>query len=158
MFAMKQLIPATLVVVLSGCSFFLHKDDPNKASNSEMKLHYKNAAHEEVNSFQGYVRKETKPLYYAETKFELGPSQQLLILNRAFLAKFFEMPAAIGTLSAGKDTNSLRIASGVLDWTVKWTASTDELRASGSKLPELLTYVDSTLHATHEYQILPKRE
>jgi hypothetical protein len=155
---MKSLFALLLTLSLTGCTFFLRNDDPNKAATNETKVRYRSPSHEELNSFESYFRKETQPAHYAQTKFDLNASQQLLILNRAFLAKFFNMPQFVGSTGSGADTCSLRIASGALDWTVRWTDSPEQLRSSGSKLPELLAYIDSTVHSTPEYRQLPKRQ
>jgi hypothetical protein len=147
-----------LVIGLGGCSFFLKKDDPNKVSAREVKVHYRSPSHEELNTFQTFFRKETRPGHYAEMTFDLDASQQLLILNRAFLTKFFNLPPVIAVTTAAKDTSFLRVASGTLDWTVRWRGSRAELDAAGTSLPEFLDYLDSTIHATRAYKQLPKSD
>lgn len=148
-----------LLATLCGCAFSLKSaDEKETASSREMKLHYKSPDHEEVNSFERFVRKETRPKHYAESRFDFDESQQIFILNRAFLTKFFDLPKFVVTSATTADTSYLRIASGILDWTVKWQGTKDNLRASGSQLPELLDYIDSTVHASKDYQQLPPRE
>lgn len=151
-----MLLSATFVVLLSGCSFFLKTDDPNKVNAREVKVHYRSPEHEELNTFQTYFRKETRPLHYAEMTFDLDASQQLLILNRAFLTKFFNLPAMIPVTTASKDTSYVRVASGTLDYTVRWRGTRAELETAGTTLPEFLEYLDSTVHATKAYKQLPK--
>src|SRR2546430_31052 len=46
----------------------------------------------QFNTYERYYKKEVQPGHYAETRLELDPGQQLLMLNKALTLHFYQMP------------------------------------------------------------------
>jgi hypothetical protein len=116
----------------------------------------------ELNTFDGYYKKEIATGHYAQTKIELDPGQQLLILNKAFVLHFYNMPAVF-THPAETDTgiahdahHSLRIRADTLDHTISWQGSIQGLHPNTYHPEQLFEYIDSIVRSTDEYQGLPK--
>ncbi len=89
---------------------------------------------------------------------ELDPGQQLLVLNKAFVLHFYQMPDSF--YHAGHPAGEpqfLRISADTLDKTVHWTGSLDSLHPLGYHLDSLVRYVDSIVKSTDAYQALPDK-
>ena len=111
----------------------------------------------ELNTFDAYYKKEIATGHYAQTKIELDPGQQLLILNKALVLHFYQMPATF-THESETDTlhHSLRIRADTLDRTISWQGSIQGLHPNTYHPEQLFEYIDSIVRSTDEYKGLPK--
>jgi hypothetical protein len=114
----------------------------------------------QLNTFDGTYKKEIAPSRYAQTdELKFDPGQQLLILNRALVLHFFEMPNALKhSTESDTLTHSLRIKADTLDHTVTWMGSLDGLRPEKYHFKELVEFVDSIAQSTDAYLVLPKAQ
>lgn len=111
----------------------------------------------ELNTCEGYYKKEIAPGHYAQTKIEFDPGQQLLILNKALVLHFYQMPATF-THTSETDTlhHSIRIVADTLDHTISWQGSIRGLHPTTYHPEQLFEYIDSMIQSTDAYQGLPK--
>ena len=154
---MKKFAIFAIGLTFSGCVINFHKELPTKGV-IDVKVHYVYPGKNELNTFEGYYKKEIGTGHYAQTKIELDPGQQLLILNKALVYHFYQMPDTF--YHKGETLTSplqyLRIQADTLDRTVYWQGSVKDLSLKSYHLPELLEYIDSIVKSTDEYQGLPK--
>ncbi len=146
-----------LVFFASGCVINFKSEKPTKGI-IHVDVQYVYPGKCEMNSVEGFYKKELEPGHYAQTKIELDPGQQLLILNKALVLHFFEMPVTFARRaksSADAEPQSLRIHADSLDRTIQWQGSMDGLQMGKYHPDELIQYVDSIVRSTEEYQGLP---
>jgi hypothetical protein len=154
---MKKLFLFVIGVILSGCIINFQSEVPKKGI-VDVKVRYVYPEKNELNTFDGYYKKQLEPGHYAQTKIELDPGQQLLILNKALVYRFYQMPDTFyhkGETTSAAD-QSLRIRADTLDKTIYWHGSATDLQLKHHRLPELIDYIDSIVESTDEYQGLPK--
>src|SRR6266566_2317383 len=135
------------VIILSGCVVNLKSEktaEPKKGL-IDVKVHYTYPGKNELNTFDGFYKKEIEKGRYAQTKIKLDPGQQLLVLNKAFVLKFYQMPDSFTHKGEGasSDKHLLRIQADTLDRTVYWNGSIDNLQPTKFQLKELVQYIDS---------------
>jgi hypothetical protein len=119
--------------------------------------HYLYPGRNEFSTYDKFYKKEIAPGRFAETKdIQLDPGQQLLVLNKAFVLHFYDMPDSFfHTGHVAGEPQFIRISADTLDKTVHWTGSLDSLHPAGHHLQELVEYVDSIVKSTDAYQALP---
>jgi hypothetical protein len=147
------------LVYFTGCvvNFKSEKETPQKGV-MDVKVDMAYPGKSELNTFDGFYKKEIEKGRYAQTEIKLEPGQQLLVLNKALVLKFFQMPAQFTHkgAEATAEPHSLRIKADTLDRTVAWTGSMDDLHPNNFRLQELVTYIDSIVRTTDDYTGLPK--
>ncbi len=142
---------------LSGCIIYFKSPVPQQEL-IHVDVHYVYPGKSEFNSYERYYKKEIDVGNFAETRLDLDPGQQLLILNKAIVLHFYQMPDTfyhIGSTTTGSP-HFLRIWADTLDKTVRWFGSTADLQPANYKLRMLIEYVDSIVKSTDDYQSLPK--
>jgi hypothetical protein len=114
----------------------------------------------ELNTIEHSYRKEISDGHYAKTEeLAFDPGQQLLILNRALVLHFFEMPATMKhTTETDTQSHMLHIKADTLDHTVAWHGTVDGLRPDKYHFKELVDYIDSLTRSTDAYLVLPKAQ
>ncbi len=124
--------------------------------------HYRYPGRNEASTSDRYYKKEVQPGRFAQsTDFSLDDGQQILVLNKAFVYHFYQMPDTFyhagekGGPPAGQP-QFLRIWADTLDKTVHWNGSIDSLHPSKFQLKELVEYVDSIARSTDAYKSLPE--
>jgi hypothetical protein len=155
---MKNFALLTICILFAGCVINFHSELP-KRGIIDVKIDEVYPGKNELNTFDGYYKKEIEPHRYVQTKIELDPGQQLLILNKALVFHFYQMPDTF--YHKGEAVSSaeqhLRIRADTLDHTIYWQGSANDLQLKNHHLPELLDYIDSIVKSTDEYQGLPKK-
>jgi len=167
------LLAAAPLIIAAGCVVNF-KDEHKKKGIIHVDIHYVYPGKNELNTFRmsdhpaGTYKKEIAIGRYAETKIELDPGQQLLVLNQALVLHFFQMPDTFYHAGASGEkespaeraglvpTQSMRIQADTLNKTIYWHGSLDALRPENYHVRELVEYVDSIVRSTEEYQGLPK--
>jgi len=147
------------IVYFTGCVVnFKSEHETPKKGIMDVKLQLAYPGKSELNTFDGFYKKEIEKGKYAQTEIKLEPGQQLLVLNKALVLKFFQMPAQFTHkgAEATSEAHSLRIKADTLDRTVAWTGSMDDLHPNNFRLKELVTYIDSIVRSTDDYTGLPK--
>ncbi|HEY3875523.1 MAG TPA: hypothetical protein VGM92_08595 [Candidatus Kapabacteria bacterium] len=150
----------SMLVAVAGC--VINFKDPN----AQRILIHADAAYRypgrcEFNSNGKYYKKEIQKGHFAETKdIELDPGQQLLVLNKAIVLNFYQMPDTFYHKGSGPRQQSqfIRIWADTLDKRVYWNGSLDSLQPHKYHLKELVEYVDSIVKSTDEYRNLPKSD
>ena len=146
------------LVYFTGCVINLKSEKQPTQGIINVKLAGKYPGKNEFNTFDGFYKKEIDKGRYAQSELKLDPGQQLLVLNKAFVYKFFDMPQTFTHKQgdAGSEQHSLRIKADSLDRTVSWSGSIDDLEPKKYQLKELVMYVDSIVKSTESYSGLPK--
>src|SRR5438445_2544479 len=156
----KLIVLAAFLAGLSGCVVFLKSEKTTEPTKGliDVKVHYTYPGKNELNTFDGFYKKEIEKGRYAQTNIKLDPGQQLLVLNESFVYKFFDMPESFTHKGEGVSgaTHSLRIKADTLDRTVTWSGSLDNLEPKKFQLKELVFYIDSIVKSTDDYTGLPK--
>ncbi len=120
--------------------------------------HYVYPGRNEFSSYERFYKKEIDTGHFAETRIDLDPGQQLLVLNKAIVLHFYQMPDTFyhtDHATTGQP-HFLRIWADTLDKTVHWFGSIDSLHPVNYDLKTLVEYVDSIVKSTDDYQGLPK--
>ena len=154
----RNVILCSLAVYFTGCVINLKSEKQPTQGMINVQVDGKYPGKSEFNTFDGFYKKEIDKGRYAQTDLKLDPGQQILILNKAFVYKFFDMPQTFTHKSgdAGGEQHSLRIKADSLDRTVTWSGSIDDLEPKKYQLKELVEYVDSMVKSTDSYSGLPK--
>lgn len=153
---MKLLCILSLALCVSSCVVNL-KSEKTGTNIIHVDVLCAYPGNSELNTFEGYYKKEVAPGHYAQTKIEFDPGQQLLLLNKALVLHFYQMPATF-THTTEPDTqrHTIRIVADTLDRTISWQGSIRGLHPT-TYHPELLfEYIDSMIQSTDAYQALPK--
>src|SRR5665213_3212296 len=141
-FKAKWLILPVLAI-FSGCVVNFKNPVPITKGIIHVDTHYVYPGKDEFSTYDKFYKKEVAPGRFAETKaIELDPGQQLLVLNQAFIAHFFDMPDSFS--HSGHPAGApqfIRISADTLDKTVHWTGSLDSLHPAGHHLKQLVEYV-----------------
>ncbi len=147
-----------IVLALSGCVINFKSPISEQQGLIRVDAHYVYPGKSEFSSYERFYKKEIDIGKFAETRIELDPGQQLLILNKAIVLHFYQMPDTFYHNATGTtgSPHFLRISSDTLDKTVRWFGSTDDIQPSRFKLRLLVEYVDSIVKSTDDYQSLPK--
>jgi hypothetical protein len=120
--------------------------------------HYLYPGRNEFSSSEKFYKKEIENGHFAKTACSLDPGQQLLVLNKAIVLHFYQMPDTFyhsDRIQSGLP-QFLRIWADTLDKTVYWSGSLDSLQPANYDLRGLVEYVDSIVKSTDDYQGLPK--
>ncbi len=146
-----------IALTLASCVVNL-KSEKSEENLIHVDIQYAYPGKSELNTVQHSYRKELEPGRYAQTEeVAFDPGQQLLILNRALVLHFFEMPDNLKhTTETDTQSHHLRLHADTLDHTITWKGSVEGLRPDKYHLKELTDYIDSMLHSTDAYQALPK--
>ena len=146
-----------LLFALSACVVNL-KNEKTTSNIIHVDVQCSYPGKNELNTIEHSYRKEIAEGRYAKSdELAFDPGQQLLILNRALVLHFFEMPATLKhTTETDTQTHSLHIVADTLDNTVTWRGSLDGLRPDKYRFKELVEYIDSMARTTDAYLILPK--
>jgi hypothetical protein len=146
-----------LAVTLAGCVLNFKSENPKLKGIIHVDTHYLYPGRNEFSTYDKFYKKEIAPSRFAETKtIELDPGQQLLVLNKALVLHFFEMPDSFYHDGHYRDLPQfIRISADTLDKTVRWNGSLDSLHPAGHHLDELVEYIDSIVKSTDAYQALP---
>ena len=81
------------LIFLAGCVVNFKNPAPKTKGIIHVDTHYLYPGRNEFSTYNKFYKKEVAPGRFAETKtIELDPGQQLLVLNRALVLRFFEMP------------------------------------------------------------------
>jgi hypothetical protein len=141
-----------------GCVIGLSEKKKRKPQAiTETKIHYLYPSRNECNTIDyRFYKKEISSGHFAETRIDLTPEEQQLILSRAMAVNFFQMPDSLKQLvpnSSAQQRQYLRIQSAPLDHTVEWTGPLSDYR--NTSLPGLMQYVDSIVRSTTQYKELP---
>ncbi len=150
---------ALILSILAGCVINFKSEKPPTKGVINVGVNYQYPGKNEFSTFKHYYKKELESGRYAQTDhIELDPSQQLLILNKALVLHFYDMPATFRHKDeSGNGTpQMLRIAADTLDHTVSWSGTIDDLHPNNYHIKELVQYVDSIVKSTSDYQDLPK--
>src|SRR3954471_8129790 len=84
-----------LVFALSSCIVNL-KNEKAKENLIHVDVQLAYPGKSQLNTFEGTYKKEIQTGHYAQSdELRFDPGQQLLILNRALVLHFFEMPDAL---------------------------------------------------------------
>ncbi|MDP4199695.1 MAG: hypothetical protein Q8922_03730 [Bacteroidota bacterium] len=153
---MKSLLVLSLALCASSCVVnFKSEKTATNIIHVDIRCSYPGKS--ELNTYEGYYKKEIAPGHYAQTNITLDPGQQLLILNKALVLHFYQMPAKF-THTSETDTlhHSLRIQADTLDHTITWQGSIQGLHPNTYHPEQLFEYIDSIVRSTEEYQALPK--
>ncbi len=152
-----KLILCLAAIALSGCVINFKPPVPQQAP-IRVDAAYMYPGKNEFNSSQQFYKKEIEIGHFAKTQCTIDPGQQLLILNKAVVLHFYQMPDTFyhaGNSPVGAP-HFLRIWADTLDKTVRWYGSADSLQPASANLNELVEYVDSIVKSTDDYQGLPK--
>lgn len=144
------------VLALAGCIINFKSETPKQQIiHVDVQCAYPGKC--ELNTFGGYYKKEIAPGHYAQSELAFDPGQQLLILNKALVLHFYNMPATF-THTTETDTqhHSIRIHADTLDHTITWQGSIEGLRPAKYHPEQLYTYIDSMLRSTDAWKVLPK--
>lgn len=154
-----KLLVCLTAIALSGCIINFKSPIPSVIpAHFHVDVHYVYPGRNEFNSYDRFYKKEIETGHYAETRCTLDPGQQLLILNKAVVLHFYQMPDTFyhaGNTRAGQP-HFLRIWNDTLDKTVHWFGSTDSLQPASYELKGMMEYVDSIVKSTDDYVALPK--
>ncbi len=159
---MRRVSIAGLVLglsVVAGCVINFKSEKPPQKGIIHVDVNYQYPNKNEFSTYSHSYKKELEPGRYAQTDhIELDPSQQLLILNKALVLHFYDMPESFHHKEeSGRGTpQMIRIAADTLDHTVRWVGSLDSLHPNNYHLKELVEYVDSIVKSTSDYRDLPK--
>ena len=155
-------ILCSLVVLVSGCVINFKNPIPQTKGIIHVDTHYQYPGKNEFSTYDKFYKKEVSAGRYAQAKdAELDPSQQLLVLNKALIYHFFDMPDTFYHWNAsnqrisGTEPQFIRISADTLDRTVYWSGSLDSLHPAGHRLKDLVEYVDSIVKSTDAYKSLP---
>ncbi len=158
---MKLLCILSLALCVSSCVVNL-KSEKTGTNIIHVDVRCSYPGNSELNTFESYYKKEVAPGHYAQTKIEFDPGQQLLILNKALVLHFYQMPATF-THTTETDTgiahdahHSIRIVADTLDRTISWQGSIQGLHPTTYHPEQLFEYIDSMVQSTEAYQALPK--
>ncbi len=150
------------LVAFGGCVINFKNPVPLTKGIIHVDTHYRYPDKNEFSTYDKFYKKEVAPSKYVQAKdAELDPGQQLLVLNKAFVLHFYDMPDtffhenAAHEKLAGDATQFIRISADTLDRTVYWSGSLDSLHPAGHHLRELVEYVDSMVKSTDAYKSLP---
>jgi hypothetical protein len=170
---MSKAALVSIFLLFAGCVINFKSEHPTKGI-IHVDIHYVYPGKNEMNTFEGFYKKEISPGHFAQTNIKLDPGQQLLVLNKAFVLHFYQMPDTFyhaGGEEIKAVIQSLRIKADTLDKTIYWhgarTARTNRAPPSngsgGTSLTpekyharELIEYIDSIVRSTDDYQGLPK--
>jgi hypothetical protein len=146
-----------LAFALAGCVVNFKNEHPKTKGIIHVDAHYLYPGRNEFDSYDKFYKKEIAPGRFAETKtIELDPGQQLLVLNKALVLHFFEMPDSFFHANHyPASPQFIRISADTLDKTIRWSGSLDSLHSAGHHLEELVEYVDSIVKSTDAFQALP---
>jgi len=146
-----------LALTLAGCVVNFKNPVPITKGIIHVDTHYLYPGRNEFSTYDKFYKKEVAPGRFAETKdIQLDPGQQLLVLNKAFVLHFYDMPDSFFHAGHYPDVPQfIRISADTLDKTIHWTGSLDSLHPEGHHLQELVEYVDSIVKSTDAYQALP---
>ena len=152
---------------IEGCVINFKSEKP-KIGIIHVDVQYVYPGKNELNTIagEGFYKKEIETGHYAQTKIELDPGQQLLILNKAIVLHFFDTPEYFSQRGklVSPEPHSLRIHADTLDRTIHWEGSINSVMIDGNHAdmqlekyrPDLLMeYIDSIVKSTDEYQGLP---
>src|ERR1035437_10665763 len=90
---MKSTFVIAALIFLAGCVVNFKSERPKTKGLIHVDAHYLYPGRNEFSTYDKFYKKEVAPGRFAETKtIELDPGQQLLVLNKAFVLHFFEMP------------------------------------------------------------------
>ena len=149
-------------VALSGCVINFKNPLPATKGVIHVDTHYEYPGKNEFSTYDKFYKKEVAPGRYAQAKdATLDEGQQLLVLNKAFVVRFYQMPDTFYHWNAanqqvlGAQPQFIRISADTLDKTVYWSGSLDSLHPAGHHLKELVEYVDSIVKSTDAYKDLP---
>ncbi len=144
-------------IALSGCVINFKPPVPVHGI-IRVDAHYVYPGKNEFSSDERFYKKEIETGKYAETRIDLDPGQQLLILNKAIVLHFYQMPDTFYHVGSGAvgTPHFLRIWADTLDKTVRWFGSTADLQPTNFNLRQLVEYVDSIVKSTDDYKGLPK--
>jgi len=120
------------LVYFTGCVVnFKSEKEPPKKGVMDVKVDMAYPGKSELNTFDGFYKKEIEKGRYAQTEIKLEPGQQLLVLNKALVLKFFQMPAPNSRIRALRPLRSrIRSVSRPIRWTerspgpARWTTCT----------------------------------
>ncbi|MFI5201885.1 MAG: hypothetical protein ACHQNE_05830 [Candidatus Kapaibacterium sp.] len=146
-----------IAFALAGCVINFKNPVPITKGVIHVDMHYIYPDRNEFSTYDKFYKKEVAPGRFAETKdIQLDPGQQLLVLNKALVLHFYNMPDSFFHIGrAAGEPHYIRISADTLDKTVHWTGSLDSLHPAGQHLQELVEYVDSIVTSTEAYQALP---
>jgi|GEM_PF-2539059 len=144
-------------LIFAGCVVNFKNAHPKTKGIIHVDAHYLYPGRNEFSSSDKFYKKEIASGRFAETKtIELDPGQQLLVLNKALVLHFFEMPDSFFHANHyPASPQFLRISADTLDKTIRWSGSLDSLHPAGHHLEELVEYVDSIVKSTDAFQALP---
>lgn len=155
---MKPTLLVCLAAIAIGGCVINFKSEHTTNGIIHVDAHYVYPGKNEFSTDERIYKKEVENGHFAETRLELDPGQQLLVLNKALVLHFYQMPDTfyhVGGATSG-EPHYLRIWADTLDRTVRWTGSADSLHPVNFKLKELVEYVDSIVKSTDDYKALPK--
>lgn len=153
----SHLLPVSVagLITIAGCVInFKNPTPPKLLVHANASYRYPGKC--EFNSNSNFYKKELKNGRYAQTEITFDPGQQLLVMNKAVVLHFFQMPDSfyhVGTKEYAPP-QYLRIWTDSLDKTVKWSGPIEDLSPSDS-LRELVEYVDSIVRSSEAYRGLP---
>lgn len=144
-------------IALCGCRVNLKQVVP-EYNIIHVDVHYMYPGRNEFSTYERFYKKEIDTGHFAETQCQLDPGQQLLVLNKAIVLHFYQMPDTFYHTDHAKtgQPHFMRIWADTLDKTVHWFGSTDSLHPVNYDLKTLVEYVDSIVKSTDDYQGLPK--
>ncbi len=154
---MSKLLVCLSALAIGGCVINFKSPIPER-ERIHVDAHYVYPGKNEFNSAEKYYKKELTRGHFAQTHIELDPGQQLLVLNKAIVLHFYQMPDSFyhsdDTLNG--QPHFLRIWADSLDKTVRWYGSIIALEPANYDLKGLMEYVDSIVKSSDNYQDLPK--
>jgi hypothetical protein len=152
-----KLFVCLVAIALSGCIINFKPPVPQQ-DLIHVDAHYVYPGKNEFNSSERFYKKEIDIGNFAETRLDLDPGQQLLVLNKAIVLHFYQMPDTFYHTGIGAvgQPHFLRIWADTLDKTVRWYGSAVDLQPAKYNLRLLIEYVDSIVKSTDDYQSLPK--
>ncbi len=146
-----------MVIAIGGCVVNL-KTTLQKRERIHVDAHYRYPGRNEFSSSERFYKKEIDSGHFAQTVCSLDPGQQLLVLNKAVVLHFYQMPDTFYHADRAQSgpPQFLRIWADTLDKTVYWSGSMQDLQPADNHLQELVEYIDSIVKSTDDYQGLPK--
>jgi hypothetical protein len=146
-----------IAIAISSCRVNLKQAIPTY-NIIHVDAHYVYPGRNEFSTYERFYKKEIDTGHFAETQCQLDPGQQLLVLNKAIVLHFYQMPDTFyhSDHTTMGQPHSLRIWADTLDKTVHWFGSIDSLHPVNYDLKGLMLYVDSIVKSTDDYQGLPK--
>ena len=147
-----------LLLATAGCVINF-KDPKGARPLIHVDAAYRYPGRSEFSTAEKFYKKEIDKGRFAQTNdIALDPGQQLLVMNKAIVLNFYQMPDTFyhrGS-ATGQQSQFIRVWADTLDKTVYWNGSLDSLKPSKYHLKELVEYVDSIVKSTDEYRNLPK--